>query len=73
MLDQEIRLRIAEVVIPQATRVGIVEPEHIVKTCKEIEKYVIGNVETGEQPDSPPVRRGRKPKRTTSDTAKSSS
>jgi len=62
MIDRELRLRIAEVVIPQASRVGITEPSYIVKTCKEIEKYVIGRENSSELLDSQPKRKGRKPK-----------
>jgi len=34
MDDCEIRLRLLEVLIPQATRVAIIEPEYILKTCR---------------------------------------
>mgnify|MGYP001048052596 CR=1 FL=1 len=67
----EVRLRIIEAVVPQATKVGITEPEYIVKTCSTLEEYVLGSVNNGELPDSPPVRRGRKPKGRTSETADS--
>lgn len=72
MDDIEARLRIVEAVVPQASRVGIVEPEYIVKTCSFLEEYVLGSKKNDELPDSSPVRRGRKPKRTTSNTESSS-
>lgn len=53
----EIRLRILEAVLPQATRVGLGEPDHIVKTCTQLEKYVLDSAQIGEKlSDSPPKR-----------------
>lgn len=53
----EIRLRLVEAVLPHATRVGLGEPEHIVKVCTHLEKYVLDSAQTGEKlSDSPPKR-----------------
>ena len=68
MDKSEIRLKIVEVVVPQATRVGVLEPEYIIKTCSQLEEYVLGIKEKGELSDSPVTRRKRKPKGTTSGT-----
>lgn len=63
-MDQsEVRLRILEVLIPQATRVGIQEPEYLVNTCKTLEKYVLESKSGESKSDSPPKRKpGRPPK-----------
>jgi len=53
----EIRLRILEAVLPQATRVALGEPDHIVTVCTHLEKYVLDSQSTGEKlSDSPPKR-----------------
>lgn len=53
----ETRLRIVEAVLPHATRVALGEPEHIVKVCTQLEKYVLDSATTGENlSDSPPKR-----------------
>lgn len=51
MDDKEVRLRIAEALIPHASRVGVNKPEVIRTACEELESYVIG------KPDKPPARR----------------
>lgn len=69
MLDfQNIRLEILKSVIPQASKVGMTEPKYIVETCLHFEKYVLGSDNNGEVPDSPPKRKGGRPKRTTDKT-----
>lgn len=66
--ENEIRLRIVEAVIPQATRVGLVDPEAMLDTCSKIEKYVLDLDSKGEESlDSPTRRRGRKPRKGTTD------
>jgi hypothetical protein len=63
----EVRLRILESIIPQATRVGIQEPEYIVKTCKVLENYVLES-ELGEsKSDSPPKRKPGRPRKGSSE------
>ena len=53
----EIRLRILEAVLPQATRVALGEPEHVVTVCTHLEKYVLDSAQIGEKlSDSPPKR-----------------
>ena len=39
--DNEIRLKLVETVIAQASRVGLEQPETVVKICTTLEKYVI--------------------------------
>jgi len=66
--DNEIRLRIVEAVIPQATRVGLVDPSAILDTCFKIEEYVLNSKGKDEEvPASSPRRRGRKPRNGTTD------
>lgn len=60
---EEIRLRIVEAVLPAATKVGLNEPEHIVKTCSNLENYVLGLGKQGEkQPVSSPRREKKRPR-----------
>jgi hypothetical protein len=61
----EIRLRIVEVLVPQATRVGIEQPEYIIKACTQMEKYVLDLKEDESQPDSSPARKTNRPARGT--------
>jgi len=66
---EEVRMELLKVIIPQASRVGISEPQHIIKSCLQFEEYVLGFSESsGEVPDSPPKRKGGRPKRTTDKT-----
>jgi hypothetical protein len=53
----EIRLRILEVVIPQATRVGLGEPDNIVTVCTHLEKYVLDFAQIGEKLSDSPTKR----------------
>lgn len=62
----EIRLQILKAVLPQASRVGLGEPDHIVDICTRFEKYVLDSQQTGENlSDSPTKRPPGRPKRTT--------
>lgn len=65
MLDAEIRMEILKILIPQATRVGIIEPKHIIDSARTFEKYVLDFNEGGDLPDSPAKRKPGRPKRTT--------
>lgn len=58
MDDREIRLRIVEVVVPQATRHAI-EKSQIVDICTQLENYVLGLMHGEELPDSPPRKTSR--------------
>jgi hypothetical protein len=55
--DHEIRLRILEAVLPQATRVGLEEPDQIVKVCTRLEKYVLDSAQIGEKLSDSPTKR----------------
>ena len=68
MLDRNLRLELLKLLIPQASKVGISEPTHIIKSCLQFEEYVLGSSMTGEVPDSPTKRKGGRPKRTTDKT-----
>jgi len=57
----EIRLRIVEVLVPQATRVGIEQPEYVIKACTQLEKYVLDLNDDEKQPDSSPKGKMRRP------------
>lgn len=54
MQADEVRLRLVEVVLGQATRVGLFEPEKLVATCTQLEKYVLGLPQVEEAPTSTP-------------------
>lgn len=63
MQVSEVRLRILEALIPQATRVGIQEPEYIVNTCKVLENYVLESKLGENTSDSPPKRKPGRPRK----------
>lgn len=46
----EVRLRIVECVIQQATKVGLFQPEGLIETCTTLEKYVLDSKPVGELP-----------------------
>lgn len=69
MDNAEMRLRLIEAVLPQATRVGMAEPEHLVKVCTVLEQYVLDCKEGEKLSDSPPKRAPGRPKRTTENDA----
>jgi hypothetical protein len=61
MDDREIRLRILEAVMPQATRVGLSDPPMMIKTCTMFEQYVLDFKEGEKLSDSPPKRKTGRP------------
>ncbi len=62
MLDEKaIRLKIVEILVPAATRVGLVKPEQIVETCTTLEKYVLGSTEQGKKQPAPQAASRPKP------------
>lgn len=65
-----LRLELLKLVIPQATRVSLGEPEHIINACTHLEKYVL-DCEKGEDLPDSSTKRGpaRPPKRTTENDA----
>lgn len=66
MPDQDIRLKILEIVIPTATRVGINKPENIIEICSHFENYVIGFQKSEEKSASQPqIRKKRSLKKAT--------
>jgi hypothetical protein len=69
----QVRLSILSMVIPQASRVSITDPAHIIKTCTDLEKYVLDSEKGENLSDSPAKRAPGRPKRTTEHDAVSSS
>jgi hypothetical protein len=69
MDKHDVRLRLLEAVLPQATRVGLGEPDHIVKVCTVLEQYVLDFNEGEKLPDSPPKRATVRSKRATENDA----
>jgi hypothetical protein len=69
----EVRLRIVEVLVPQATRVGIEQPEYLIKACTQLEKYVLDLKEDESQPDSSPAKKTNRPARGTGNAPSGSS
>ncbi len=63
MDDNEIRLRIVEAVIPQASRVALTDSEIITKTCTELEKYVLKSKTSERKSNSQPKRVTTKPRK----------
>jgi hypothetical protein len=65
MDEREIRLKLVEILVPHATKVGMTEPDRIIKTCTELEKYVLDSKQSERLPDSQAKRPvGRPPKGT---------
>jgi len=56
MQEDEIRLRIFEAMVGQATKVGLFEPSRLIDSCAQVEKYVIGSP-TVEDPPAPTTRK----------------
>ena len=56
MQADEIRLRIFEAMVGQATKVGLFEPSRLIDSCAQVEKYVIG-LPTVEDPPAPTTRK----------------
>lgn len=62
-----IRMRILEVVIPQATRVGITSPKTLIDSCTVFEEYVLGSQREEMKPDSSTPRKTRRPRNETTE------
>jgi len=56
--DREIRMRILEALIPIASRVGLTDTQHIVKSAIPLEKYVLAEAKAADKPV-----RGKAPRR----------
>jgi hypothetical protein len=61
MQEDEIRMRVVEAVIGQATKVGLFEPVGLIETCTQLEKYVVGFASVGEVPTPTPRKTLTKP------------
>lgn len=65
MEEREIRLRIVEAMIPQASRVGVTDPTAIIESCAQLEKYVLDSLKREELPTSQPRKILTRPEKTT--------
>lgn len=66
MVEQDIRLKILEIVVPTATMAGINKPENIINICSHFEKYVIGSPKSEEKSASQPqIRKKRSSRKAT--------
>lgn len=66
MDNKEVRLRILEILIPQSTRVGLTDPEVLIKKASLFENYVVGSTKIGAESDAPiEKKKTRRPRRTT--------
>jgi hypothetical protein len=59
----EVRMRIVEAVLPQASRVGLIDSEIIVKTCTVLENYVLKSELSGKKSNPQPKKVTTKPRR----------
>lgn len=50
MQVDEVRLRIFEAMVGQATKVGLFEPAKLIESCAQVEKYVLGLPSVEEAP-----------------------
>ena len=46
----EVRMRIFEAMVGQATKVGLFDPTKIIESCTQVEKYVLGFLPVGDAP-----------------------
>jgi hypothetical protein len=56
MQEDEIRLRVFEAMVGQATKVGLFNPKELIESCAQVEKYVLG-LPTVEDPPAPTTRK----------------
>ena len=54
MQADEVRLRIFEGMVGQATKVGLFDPTKLIESCAQVEKYVLGLSSVGEAPTPTP-------------------
>lgn len=73
MDKSDVRLALLAMVVPQASRVSITDPETLIKTCTTLEEYVLDSKKGEKLPDSPTKRAPGRPKRTTDTSAVSES
>ena len=56
MQGDEVRLRVFEAMVGQATKVGLFNPNELIESCAQVEKYVLG-LPTVEDPPAPTTRK----------------
>ena len=54
MQEDEIRLRVFEAMVGQATKVGLFDVTKLIESCAQVEKYVLGLSSVGEAPTPTP-------------------
>lgn len=72
--NEEIRLRIVEAVLPNATRHGFSDPDKVVEICSRLENYVVSSKpkDSGNLSDPQPSRRKSRPPKETTETVDTS-
>ena len=65
MEEREIRLRIVECVINQATKVGLFDPTGLIDSCAQLEKYVLDSRPVEELPAPTTRKTLHRPEKTT--------
>ncbi len=50
MQADEVRLRVFEAMVGQATKVGLFNPKELIESCTLVEKYVIGSPTVADPP-----------------------
>jgi len=65
MQGDEVRLRIVECVISQATRVGLFDPVGLIESCTKLENYVLDSKPVGDLPTPASRKTLHRPEKTT--------
>ena len=65
MQGDEIRLRLVELVVNQATRVGLSNAPGLLETCTQLEKYVVGSPPVEDEPTPTTRKTLNRPAKTT--------
>lgn len=63
MDEVEVRLRIVELAIPQATKISMERSEILLKTCEDLEKYVLKSKPSKGKSASTPKKAPAKPRK----------
>ena len=65
MQGDEVRLRIVECVINQATKVGLFDPVGLIESCTKLENYVLDSRPAGDLPTPASRKTLHRPEKTT--------
>jgi hypothetical protein len=63
MNDAAVRLELLKVLIPQTSKYGLTEPQMMIDTCTQLEKYVLDSKQGENLPDSPTAKRMGRPRK----------